>query len=101
MKASSGTKVFMGTLKTESGHSSEWIKSWAYSHNVTIRREVVKKQPRIFFFKEDLEAAGWESSNAIENEHPLVKDKRFLNTAFFPSNEEITPVMFEDLENEN
>lgn len=91
------TKIFIKELSNESGHSSEWIKRWAYSHNVTIRRET----GRIFFFKEDLELAGWESSNAIANEHPLVKDERFLNTAFFPSNEEITPVMFEDLENEN
>lgn len=60
-----------------------------------------QKTTKDLFFKEDLEMAGWESSNAIANEHPLVKDKRFLNTAFFPSNEEITPVMFEDLDNEN
>lgn len=60
-----------------------------------------QKTTKDLFFKEDLEMAGWESSNAIANEHPLVTDKRFLNTAFFPSNEEITPVMFEDLDNEN
>ena len=37
-------------------------------------------------------------ADSVSSEHPLVTDKRFLKTSFFPSESEIVPSCFQDCE---